>query len=145
MISVDLQKIIKTEMSNLPTIQHALAGPFIWMMIIPFVVLDVFIEVYQHICFPLYKIPLVKRASYIRLDRHKLEYLTPLEKVFCAYCGYANGLLHYAVEIAGRTEKYWCAVKHKQAPEFKAPKHHADFAEYGDETSFKRLSHNHQQ
>jgi hypothetical protein len=108
------------------------------MMIIPLVILDVFIEIYQHICFPLYGIPLVKRSSYIKIDRHKLEYLTPMDKIDCAYCGYANGLLHYSMEIAGRTEKYWCAIKHREGEGFIPPKHHNDFVEYGNKAAFEK-------
>jgi hypothetical protein len=108
------------------------------MMIIPLVILDVFIEVYHHICFPLYGIPLVKRSNYIKIDRHKLEYLTPMEKIDCAYCGYANGLLHYSAEIAGRTEKYWCGIKHKEEKDFVPPKHHENFVEYGDRGAFEK-------
>ena len=53
------------------------AVPFIWMMIIPAVILDIFLEIYHHAAFPLYGIPLVVRSQYIRIyDRAKLPYLT---------------------------------------------------------------------
>lgn len=51
------------------------------------------------------------------------------------YCGYANGLLHYNSEIAARTEKYWCGIKHKN---FQEPEHHQDFLEYNDKKSFEK-------
>ena len=45
-------------------------------------------------------------------DRHRLGYLNAIEKVHCVYCGYANGLVAYAREIAARTEQYFCPIKH---------------------------------
>jgi hypothetical protein len=46
------------------------------------------------------------------MDRGRLAYLNPMEKFNCVYCGYVNGLLAYVQEIAGRTEQYWCPIKH---------------------------------
>jgi hypothetical protein len=115
-----------------------LTAPFIFGMFIPFVFLDICLEIYHRICFPVYGIPLVRRNKYIRIDRHKLSYLTGTEKVFCAYCGYANGLLQYAVAVAGETEKYWCGIKHKKSEGFVEPAHHKDFLPYGDKTALNR-------
>ncbi len=123
--------------------RHLLSGPFIYMMIIPLVVVDVFVFFYQHICFRLYGIPLVERKKYIRIDRHKLSYLSGWEKINCMYCGYANGLMHYASVIAGETEKYWCSIKHKAGNEFIPPAHHRDFLEYGDQASYEALEPSH--
>ena len=58
--------------------------------------------------------------------------------MWCAYCGYANGLMAYAVVIAGKTEKYWCGIKHKKYQNFHEPAHHKDFTEYGDEESYRK-------
>ncbi|MFC1623054.1 hypothetical protein ACFL16_01500 [Patescibacteria group bacterium] len=116
-----------------------LSAPFIFSMIIPFVILDFFIEIYHRICFPLYRISYVKRSRYIRIDRHKLAYLNLLDKFYCVYCGYGNGLLHYASIIAGRTEKYWCGIRHKRSEDFVEPAHHKSFLEHGDEESLKSL------
>lgn len=106
---------------------------------IPLVILDVFLEVYHQVGFRLLRIPRVNRWEYIRIDRHKLSYLTPLQKIACAYCGYANGLLPYATQIAAETEKYWCAIMHesKTDDQFRAPTHHKDFLAYGDEMTYK--------
>jgi hypothetical protein len=100
-------------------------------MIIPLVLFDISIEIYQNVCFRLYGIKIVKRSDYIRIDRHKLSKLNAWEKINCAYCGYANGLLPYSVKIASETEKYWCGIKHK---EYKGhiPEHHSEFADYED-------------
>ncbi|WP_397541362.1 hypothetical protein [Roseovarius salis] len=89
-----------------------ITAPVIYAMIIPFVMLDLFVTVYQRICFPVYGIERVRRADFIRIDRHHLAYLKALQKLNCVYCGYANGLIGYVQEIAGRTEAYWCPIKH---------------------------------
>jgi len=120
-------------------LRHTLSFPFIMMMIVPLVFFDFFLEIYHRICFPLYRIPLVERGKYIRYDRHKLNYLNWLEKIFCAYCGYANGLVHYGMVIAGETEKYWCAIKHQKNDGFVEPPHHKEFAEFGDEKKFREI------
>lgn len=115
--------------------RHAISTPFILFMAVPLVILDFFLEIYHNICFPLYGLPTVIRGEYIKIDRHKLSYLQGLDKAWCAYCGYANGLLAYAVEIAARTEKYWCGIKHKPDPNFHEPKHQQDFVPYGDQAA----------
>lgn len=89
-----------------------LTAPVIWSCLVPVAFLDLVISVYQALCFPIYGIPKVKRGEYVILDRHHLSYLNWLEKLNCGYCGYANGILAYASEIAGRTEQHWCPIKH---------------------------------
>ena len=119
--------------------RHTISMPFIYFMILPLVIFDLCLEMYHQICFRLYKIPIVKRSQYIKIDRHKLAYLIWYEKIYCAYCGYANGLMHYASIIAGETEKYWCGIKHGKDPNFTPPEHHKDFLEYGDEKGYRNL------
>lgn len=118
--------------------RHALSVPFIWAMIIPLFILDIGIEIYHRVCFYLYAIPYVERSKYIYIDRHKLSYLNLYEKVNCTYCGYGNGLLNYSAEIAARTEKYWCGIKHKETKGKFVPKHHDDFVKYGDKKEFEK-------
>ncbi len=120
------------------TLRHVISTPFIWGMLFPLVVLDITMEIYHRICFPLYGLPLVRRQDYIRLDRYKLPYLSPMEKFNCLYCEYANGLINYAQRIAGDTEGYWCAITHKKYAGFVAPSHHAGFAKYGDKNAYER-------
>lgn len=112
--------------------------PVIWSLIIPIVILDIFWEIYHNICFRLYDLPLVKRSKYIKIDRHKLQYLTWYEKIGCAYCGYTNGVLHYTSVIAAKTEEYWCGIKHKNDKGFIQPDYHKKFIEYGDRTGFEK-------
>jgi hypothetical protein len=89
-----------------------LTSPVIYAGVVPFLLLDLFVTVYQAVCFPIYGIAKVKRADYLVFDRHHLAYLNALEKLNCAYCSYANGLIAYVREIAARTEQYWCPIKH---------------------------------
>ena len=128
-------KISKVPYKN---IRQILAVPFIITMAIPLSVFDICAEVYHRIAFPLYGIKYVKRTQYIKVDRHKLKYLKFIDKVWCMYCGYANGFLGYAVEIAGQTENYWCGIKHQPTPGFHEPKHHKYFIAYGDEAEYNK-------
>ena len=57
------------------------------------------------------------RSDFIAIDRHQLAYLNVIEKVNCAYCGYANGVAAYFREVAARTEEYWCPIKARQKGE----------------------------
>src|SRR2546425_141804 len=79
-----------------PRIETLLATPLIYAMAVPLAILDISLECYQRLVFRLLKVPLVTRRGYIRFDRHRLTYLDPIQKLGCLYCGYANGLLHYA-------------------------------------------------
>lgn len=108
-------------------------APVIYSMILPLALADFWVTLYQWACFPAYGIPRVRRRDYVVIDRHQLGYLNALEKLNCAYCGYANGVIAYAREIAARTEAYWCPIKHAR----RWPGGHARYAEfmdYGDET-----------
>lgn len=117
-------------------LRHLISIPFILVLIIPIVIMDICLEIYHRICFFLYGISYVKRGKYVQIDRHKLKYLNWYQKIFCLYCGYVNGITNYWVKIAGETERYWCGIKHKENPDFVAPKHHKDFAKYDDEAGF---------
>ncbi|MEI7497786.1 MAG: hypothetical protein WCK11_00700 [Candidatus Falkowbacteria bacterium] len=89
-----------------------LSMPFIYGMLVPAVIFHLCLEIYHRVCFRLYGIPLVVSKDYFVYDRQLLPYLNWLEKVHCFYCSYFNNLLQYGVEIAGRTERYWCPIKY---------------------------------
>ena len=112
---------------------YLISVPCVYGMIIPLVFLDITTEIYHNICFRLYGISLVKRSRYIKIDRYKLKYLDLDDKINCAYCGYGNGLVNYVQAIVGKTEEYWCGIKHEEDKNFIEPKHHRGFTEYGDE------------
>lgn len=112
-----------------------LVAPVIYALILPFVVLDLFVTVYQTICFPVYRIAKVRRGDYIVIDRHKLAYLNALQKLNCVYCGYCNGVIAFVREVAARTERYWCPVKHAVRVRG-GHDHYAAFVDFGDADGF---------
>ena len=87
-------------------------APFIYLCLLAFLMLDLFVSLYQAICFPVYGIPKARRSDYLIFDRGALLYLNVLERFNCIYCSYANGLIAYVMEIVGRTEQHWCPLKH---------------------------------
>lgn len=89
-----------------------LTAPVIYAGWIPFLLMDLFVTLYQWICFPVYGIPRVKRSEYLVFDREDLPYLNAIEKFNCFYCSYGNGVAAYTREVAARTEQYWCPIKH---------------------------------
>ena len=115
--------------------RNVLSAPFVYAMIVPFVMLDVGLSVYQAICFRLYGVPRVVRSQFIVIDRHSLRYLNSIERLNCIYCGYANGLLAYAREIAARTEQYWCPIKHARKV-LDPHRRYARFADFGDASDY---------
>jgi hypothetical protein len=92
--------------------QNLITGPIIYSMIVPLVITDLFITFYQLTCFPIYGIAKVRRANYISFDRQNLNYLNFIEKFHCTYCAYGAGMIGYIGEIVGRTEQYFCPIKH---------------------------------
>ncbi len=112
-----------------------LTAPVIYGLIVPFVILDIAVTLYQRICFPVYGIPLVRRRDHIAIDRQHLAYLNALQKLNCVYCGYGNGLISYVREVAARTEAYWCPIKHARRLRG-VHELYPEFMDYADETDF---------
>jgi hypothetical protein len=115
--------------------QNFLTGPVIYGMAVPLAALDLFITLYQALCFPIYGIAKVKRGDYIVFDRHELGYLNFIERFHCEYCAYANGLIGYAAEVVGRTELYFCPIKHARKI-LGVHGNYSRFLEYGDSEDF---------
>lgn len=113
-----------------------LAAPFIYILIVPLILLDALVSIYQAICFPLFGIQKAKRGDYIVFDRAHLAYLNLFEKMNCAYCSYGNGLIAYVREIAGKTEQYWCPIKHAKRMYLSHP-YYKKFAQYGDAAGYQ--------
>lgn len=112
-------------------------APVIWTCLLPLAVVDLVMSFYQAVCFPIYGIPKVRRSDYIRLDRRHLDYLNWAEKLNCEYCGYANGVLACATEIAARTEQYWCPIKHALRLKSMHSRYRF-FFDYGDAEHYRR-------
>jgi hypothetical protein len=100
------------------------------------VVLDLFVWVYQWVCFPLYGLARVERAPYFVFDRVHLGYLNIIEKINCAYCSYGNGLMAYAREVVGQTEQYWCPIKHARKVLHAHP-YYMGFVDFGDAQAYR--------
>ena len=115
--------------------RNLLSAPFIYAMIVPLALLDLALWFYQLVCFPLYGVGKVNRGLYIIVDRHHLKHLNGFEKLHCVYCGYANGLIAFAREIASRTEQYWCPIKHASKIRDRHPRYY-QFIDYGDAVDF---------
>ncbi|MFC1685063.1 hypothetical protein ACFL0R_06300 [Pseudomonadota bacterium] len=113
-----------------------LTAPIIYSCLLPAVLLDIMVSIYQAICFPIYNIPKVKRSEHLIVDRQFLSYLNIIEKINCSACGYFNGVISYVQEVAARTEQYWCPIKHARKV---ATIHgrYQNFMDYGDAESYK--------
>jgi len=116
--------------------QNLITGPIIYSMIIPLVILDLFVSIYQATCFPIYRVAKVRRADYIVLDRQHLEYLNFIEKFHCTYCAYASGLSGYVAEIVARTEQYFCPIKHARKI-LGTHSRYARFLDYGEAADYE--------
>ena len=114
----------------------ALTAPLIYVLIVPFALLDLFVTIYQFVCFPVYGIPRVRRRDYLIFDRRYLAYLNALEKLNCAYCSYANGVIGYVREVGSRTEQFWCPIKHARKLVGAHPRYN-EYVEYGDAESYR--------
>jgi hypothetical protein len=113
-----------------------LTAPVIYSLLIPVLLADLWVMAYQAICFPVYKIPKVRRRDYLIFDRHHLAYLNTIEKINCAYCSYCNGAIAFVREVASRTEVYWCPIKHARRVLGPHP-HYQRFADFGDAEAFR--------
>jgi hypothetical protein len=116
-----------------------LSVPFIYALVVPFLLLDLSVALYQAICFPIYGIPKVRRRDYMIFDRGRLAYLNAIEKIGCFYCSYANGLLAYITEIAARTEQHFCPIKHAH-PAAVRHSRYPGFLPYGDAHAYRSRS-----
>jgi hypothetical protein len=121
-----------------------LTAPIIYSLIIPFVLLDLFVTIYQTVCFPTYGIPKVRRADYFAFDRRHLAYLNAIERLNCEYCTYANGVIAYVREVASRTEQYWCPIKHAMRV-MGTHQRYSGFEDYGDAQGYRSRLERHRQ
>lgn len=114
-----------------------LTAPVIYLGWLPFLLMDLFVSIYQAICFPIYRIPRVRRSDYLVFDRQDLPYLNIIEKFNCFYCSYGNGVAAYTREVAARTEQYWCPIKHARRIKGSHDRY-PNFFDYGDAAAFQQ-------
>ena len=106
-------RMIKTEILSFlrkSPFAALVVAPAVYGLIVPLIVLDFSVYVFQLLCFPAWGMERTRRWDYVIIDRHRLAYLNGIEKLNCAYCGYANGVVAYAREAASRSEQYWCPI-----------------------------------
>lgn len=118
---------------DLPTL---LTAPVIYSLVLPFVLLDGWVSLYQAICFRAWGIAPVQRRAFFALDRHRLAYLNGVEKLNCLFCSYVNGLIAFVREVAARTEQYWCPIHHARRTRHPHDRY-AAFAPYGDPAAYR--------
>jgi hypothetical protein len=114
-----------------------LVSPIIYSLVVPLALLDLSLALYQAVCFRVYGVQRVPRSDFIVGDRHHLAYLNPLEKLNCAYCSYANGVVALTREVAARTEEYWCPIKHSR-PVAMPHARYVHFVDYGDAEGYRQ-------
>ena len=116
---------------------HFLSAPIIYGMIILAVFLDITLFIYQQTVFRIFNFKFIKRSDYIVFDHHYLGYLNPIEKLNCLYCSYFNGLVLYTSAIAGRTELYFCPIKHAKKV-ISQHQFYEEFLSYGDDKEYQQ-------
>ncbi|MGE3342879.1 MAG: hypothetical protein AB7L71_05545, partial [Vicinamibacterales bacterium] len=119
------------------SLSNLLSTPVIYSIALPLLVLDAWTTLYQWVCFPMFGIAQVRRRDHFVVDRHRLPYLNAIETLHCFYCSYTTGLLSYVMEIAARTEQYWCPIKHA-SPVAVPHQHYQLFFEYGDGAAYRQ-------
>ena len=117
-------------------LSHLLASPLVYAMVIPAILFDIILFVYQQVIFRIFKFKFIKRSDYILFDRQYLGYLNSIEKLNCLYCSYFNGLMQYASAIAGRTELYFCPIRHAKKVAYQHD-YYDEFFSYGDEDKYQ--------
>ena len=117
-------------------LRHVISVPVIWCCLLPALLLDLVVCIYQFVCFPLYGIPKVRRADHVVIDRHHLRYLNIIEKLNCLYCSYFNGVISFVKEVGARTEQYWCPIKHAAQLKSIHSRYHT-FVDFGDSDQYR--------
>src|ERR1017187_5171032 len=143
-VSFSLEELIEHRLHKISSWKHLrntrwaviLSSPLIYACVVPFLLVDASVALYQLVCFPIYGIPKVARKDYLVFDRGRLAYLNTIEKVGCIYCSYANGLLAMITEIAARTEQHFCPIKHAHTLK-KTHSRYPTFLPYGDARAYR--------
>jgi hypothetical protein len=109
-----------------------LSVPIVYLCAIPFL-LDLFVLLYQSICFPVGFLS----SDYLIFDPVRLAYLKVIERIGCVYCSCANGLLAFVTEIVEVTEPHFCPIRRDRRlrqPHSRYPY----FLPYGDALAYRR-------
>jgi len=93
-------------------LRNVVTAPIIYPVLLPLLLLDLAVGVYQVLCFARYGIGRVGRREHLACDGPRRACRNPIEKIHCACCSNANGLMACARELVGRTEPYGCPIQH---------------------------------
>ncbi|EQC47518.1 hypothetical protein [Bacteriovorax sp. Seq25_V] len=130
------EKVSRQTTTQVRDLLFFLTAPVIYLQVLPALLIDVFVTIYQKICFPIYGIPLVERKDYVKFDRHLIKFLNPIQKLNCLYCRYFNGVIAYVKEVAARTEVFWCPLRNlKRVGEHE---YYKNFAHRDDHNEFRK-------
>jgi len=133
------QRILRLKVSRFlaqSSFGTVVTAPVIYSLIVPLVLLDIWVGLYQAICFRVYAISRVRRADYILFDRQHLAYLNWIEALNCMFCAYGNGVVAYVREVSSLTEQYWCPIKHALKVHDPHQRYY-QFLEYGDADGYR--------
>jgi hypothetical protein len=72
-------------------------APLNYSLIVPLLLVDLWVGLYQAICFRVYGISRVRRADYIIFGRQHLAYLNWIEALNCLFCAYGNVMVWLAM------------------------------------------------
>ena len=114
----------------------AFSAAVVYSLLLPFALLDLWVTLYQAICFRAWRVKRVRRRDFFAIDRARLPYLNALEKANCLYCSYANGVVGYVREVAARTEQYWCPIRHARRVRGSHERYEL-FVPYGDAPAYR--------
>lgn len=110
---------------------NLLSAPLTWFCLLPLALLGQVVSCCRALCLPIYGILQVRRGVRIIMNRSRINSLNSREKINCACCSCLIGGIAFLQEVAGRTEQYWCPIKHARRIGSRHNRY-AKLFEYGD-------------
>src|ERR1035438_10325912 len=85
-VTFSLEDLIEHRLHKISSWKHLrntrllviLSSPLIYACVLPFLLVDASVSLYQFVCFPIYGIPKVPRKDYLVFDRGVLAYLNTI-------------------------------------------------------------------
>ncbi len=78
--------------------------------------LFIFMILFNTIYFWIRNQPSISPSQYYHFDRHNINHITFMDKVWCEYCEWANGTLHWTLAITNEIERRYCPIQNKCHP-----------------------------
>lgn len=86
-------------------------APFIFVMLIGFLIFDIFLSLSHRIVFAICKLKRVNRTSHFKVDQMKIAQLEKMQRFFAVVFLYMRGLMSYAGKIVSECEDHWCTPR----------------------------------